>query len=334
MGKVFIIAEAGVNHNGDLGIAEKMADIAAEAGADAVKFQAFCAGGLVCRDAMKAEYQTETTPVSESQYEMLRKLELSEQDHIRLARYCSGSGIQFLSSPFDLESIDMLCRLGMPVIKIPSGELTDLPYLRAVARTGKDIILSTGMGTLEEVRDARDILQGNNAGKITILHCNTQYPTPVEDVNLEAMLTLKKELGLPVGYSDHTEGTEVALAAVALGAVVIEKHFTLDRGMEGPDHKASIEPHELKQMVKGIRNIEKALGSAEKTVSPSEKGNIEVIRKSIVASKRIIKGELFSEENLTVKRPGTGMSPMKWDEVIGKTADKDYEPDEQIKDII
>lgn len=331
MDKVYIIAEAGVNHNGDIRIAKKLIDMAVESGANAVKFQTFKPEKLVCRDAAKAEYQKELTPALESQYEMLKKLELSEQMHIELINYCVEKNIQFLSTPFDLDSIEMLCRLGIPFIKIPSGEITNLPYLRAAARTGKDIILSTGMSSLEEVKNAKNILQKNNAGKIIMLHCNTEYPTPMEDVNLRAMLTIKKELNVQVGYSDHTEGIEVPIAAVALGAVVIEKHFTLDKGMEGPDHKASIEPKDLKQMVKSIRNIEKALGSTEKMASISEKRNIPVVRKSIVASKKIKTGEIFSEDNLTVKRPGTGISPMEWESVIGTRAIKDFEEDQLIE---
>ena len=330
MGKVFIIAEAGVNHNGDINNAKKLIDLAAEAGADAVKFQTFKAEKIVCRNTVKAEYQRKTTSILESQYDMLKKLELSRKVHINLAEYCYKRGIHFLSSPFDIESIQMLYGIDMPFIKIPSGEITNLPYLREIAKVGKDIIMSTGMSSLDEIRDAKKVLKGNGVGNIIILHCNTQYPTPMEDANLNAMLTIKKELDVPVGYSDHTEGIEVAIAAAALGAVVIEKQFTLDRGMEGPDHKASIEFNDLKKMVNSIRNIEKALGSTKKEVTSSEIANISIVRKSIVASKDIKKGELFSEDNLTTKRPGTGISPMKWDDLIGKPANRNYKMDDLI----
>ena len=330
MNKIYVIAEAGVNHNGNIEIAKEMVDRAVEAGADAVKFQTFKADKLVCKKAEKAAYQKAGTAAEESQYEMLKKLELSERMHMDLMEYCDKKRIRFLSTPFDTDSLRLLVELGIPIIKIPSGEITNLPYLKAVARTGKEVLLSTGMSSLAEVREAVWLLKKNGTRKITVLHCNTQYPTPMEDVNLNAMLTIRNELHVPVGYSDHSEGIEVAIAAAALGAEVIEKHFTLDRGMEGPDHKASIEPSGLKQMIKCIRNIEKALGSSEKKAGASERENLAVVRKSIVAAKNIHSGEVFSEDNLTVKRPGTGISPMNWYEIIGKRAEKDYMADEII----
>lgn len=330
MSSVYIIAEAGVNHNGNLHTAKVLIDAAAEAGADAVKFQTFQAEKLVCKNAVKAAYQKETTDASQSQYEMLKKLELTKQMHLELKEHCCLKKIQFLSTPFDIESMKFLLELDIPIIKISSGEITNYPYLKAAAQTGKDIILSTGMSTMQEVRSAVETLRNHCAGNITVLHCNTQYPTPMQDVNLRAMLAMKEELGVSIGYSDHTEGIEVPVAAAALGASVIEKHFTLDKGLEGPDHKASLEPHELKQMVKSIRNIEQALGSAEKRPSPSETENIAVVRKSIVAAAAIRRGEQFTEKNLTAKRPGTGISPMRWEEVIGKISDRDYEPDDII----
>ncbi len=330
MNKIYVIAEAGVNHNGNIEIAKEMVDRAVEAGADAVKFQTFKADKLVCKKAEKAAYQKAGTAAEESQYEMLKKLELSERMHMDLMEYCDKKRIRFLSTPFDTDSLRLLVELGIPIIKIPSGEITNLPYLKAVARTGKEVLLSTGMSSLAEVREAVWLLKKNGTRKITVLHCNTQYPTPMEDVNLNAMLTIRNELHVPVGYSDHSEGIEVAIAAAALGAEVIEKHFTLDRGMEGPDHKASMEPSGLKQMIKCIRNIEKALGSSEKKAGASERENLAVVRKSIVAAKNIHSGEVFSEDNLTVKRPGTGISPMNWYEIIGKRAEKDYMADEII----
>lgn len=330
MSKVFIIAEAGINHNGNIEIAKKMIDAASEAGVDAIKFQTFQTEKLVCKNAEKATYQKENTNDSESQFDMLKSCELSKQDHIELIKHCREKNIRFLSTPFDIDSVHLLVELEIPIIKIPSGEITNLPYLRTIAKTGKDIIISTGMSQLEEVRKAIKVLQENGSGNITILHCNTQYPTPMEDVNLRAMVTMKNELDMAVGYSDHTIGIEVSIAAVALGAMVIEKHFTLDRRMKGPDQQVSIEPQELKQMVDSIRNIERALGNKEKVVSPSEAENKTVARKSIVAAKTIRKGELFTEDNLTVKRPGTGISPMCWDIVVGKVSDRDYEIDELI----
>lgn len=331
MQRTFIIAEAGVNHNGDIGIAKKLIDAASAAGADAVKFQTFKAEKLVAINAPKAEYQIENTHNTESQYQMLKKLEIDKETHLELMEYCEKRNILFLSTPFDIESVKMLVELGIEIIKIPSGEITNLPYLREVAKQRKKVILSTGMSSMQEVKEAVRILRQNGTEDITVLHCNTQYPTPMEDVNLKAMISMKDELELPVGYSDHTQGIEVPIAAVAMGATVIEKHFTLDRTMEGPDHKASLEPDELTAMVKAIRNIEKALGNGVKTLSKSEKDNLAIARKSIVAACKIEKGELFTEKNLTVKRPGNGISPMKWEQVIGKIANRDYKEDEMIE---
>lgn len=330
MKKVFIIAEAGVNHNGDIKIAKQLIDAASESGADAVKFQTFQAEKLVCRTAQKAQYQLETTDASETQYEMLKKLQLTQQMHTELMEYCDQKNIMFLSTPFDIESIRLLADLGLQIFKIPSGEITNLPYLREIAKQEKKVILSTGMSDMDEVKAAVRVLDENGAKDITLLHCNTQYPTPASDVNLLAMLKMHEETGLPVGYSDHTQGIEIPIAAAALGAEVIEKHFTLDKNMEGPDHKASLEPRELRQMVEGIRKIELALGTGVKQVSVSERANVDVARKSIVAAADIKKGERFTEENLTTKRPGSGISPMRWDEIVGTTADRDYKADELI----
>ena len=327
---VYIIAEAGVNHNGSFELACRLVDAAKAAGADCVKFQTFRAGNLVSRDAQKAEYQKQTTGES-SQREMLQKLELSFDEFLALKAYCDRVGISFLSTPFDFESIAFLSSVDMPFWKIPSGEVTDLPYLLALARTKRPVVMSTGMCGMEEIGEAIRVLRENGTERITLLHCNTEYPTPFEDVNLRAMQTMREAFGLEVGYSDHTKGIEAALAAAALGAAVIEKHFTLDRSMEGPDHRASLEPDELKAMVTGIRNIEKALGTGDKTPSPSERKNIAVARKSIVAGRAIRAGELFTEENLTVKRPGTGLSPMRWFSVLGTAAARDYREDEQIE---
>lgn len=328
MTKVLIIAEAGVNHNGDIKLAKKLIDVAVEAKADYVKFQSFTAEKLVSKIAKKAEYQKQTTDSNESQFEMIKKLELSEKDHLELIEYCKLKKIGFMSSPFDTDGIGYLDSLGVDFFKIPSGEITNLPYLRELARFDKPIILSTGMANLGEVEDAVEILKNK---KLTILHCNTEYPTPMTDVNLKAMLTMKDHFKVDVGYSDHTLGIEVAIAAVALGATVIEKHFTLDKSMEGPDHKASLAPEELKQMVSSIRNIEKVFGSGIKEPSNSEKKNIEIARKSIVALTNIKVGDTFSKDNLTVKRPGTGVSPMKWDDIIGTTSTRDYFSDEVIE---
>lgn len=334
MKKTLIIAEAGVNHNGSLETARQLIDVAAEAGADYVKFQTFKANKLVTKTAARAEYQNTNTKDSASQYEMLQKLELSEADHLELVAYCQEKKINFLSTGFDLDSLEFLSRLGITVAKIPSGEITNLPYLEKAAALFPEIILSTGMATIEEIKDAFQTLvnAGANPSTVTILHCNTEYPTPMEDVNLKAMLHIENELGTAIGYSDHTLGIEVPIAAVALGATVIEKHFTLSRSLPGPDHRASLEPAELAAMVLAIRNIEKAIGgSGIKEPSKSEMKNKPVARKSIVAYRPIKKGEFFSEQNLTIKRPGDGISPMKWHNVIGQTAYRDFLEDEQIE---
>jgi len=329
---VFIIAEAGVNHNGSIELAFKLIDAAFEAGVDAVKFQTFKAENLVSKNTQKAEYQKQTTNPLESQLDMLKKLELDVDVHKKLIKYCNAKGIMFLSSPFDHDSIDLLNELGLKIYKIPSGEITNLPYLRRIGSLAKQVILSTGVSTLKEVSDALAILvdSGTKKENITVLHANTMYPTPMEDVNLNAMLTIQKEFGVAVGYSDHTLGIEVDIAAVAMGASCLEKHFTLDKTMDGPDHKASLEPEELKAMVGAIRNIEKALGSSEKKPSPSESVNIKVVRKSIFANQNIKKGDLLTDKNIAVKRPGGGISPMQWDEVIGTISSKDYNADELI----
>ena len=333
--RVIIIAEAGVNHNGDIDKAKILIDKAVEAGVDYIKFQTFKTELCISKNAVKADYQIENTQnSSESQLEMVKKLELSFEQFIELEKYCRQKGIQFLSTGFDFESLEFLAGLGITIAKVPSGEITNLPYLRKVATLFPEVILSTGMANISEIKDAVKVLTDNGISKdkITILHCNTEYPTPMEDVNLKAMLHIQRELGVPVGYSDHTLGIEVPIAAVALGATVIEKHFTLDKTLPGPDHKASLEPEELKAMVKAIRNIEKAVGgSGLKEVSVSEAKNKPIARKSIVASKSIKKGDFFTEENITVKRPGIGISPMQWDEVIGKTAKKDFEKDDLIE---
>lgn len=334
MKKTLIIAEAGVNHNGSLETARQLIDVAAEAGADYVKFQTFKANKLVTKTAARAEYQNTNTKDSASQYEMLQKLELSEADHLELVAYCQEKKINFLSTGFDLDSLEFLSRLGITVAKIPSGEITNLPYLEKAAALFPEIILSTGMATIEEIKDAFQTLvnAGANRSTVTILHCNTEYPTPMEDVNLKAMLHIENELGTAIGYSDHTLGIEVPIAAVALGATVIEKHFTLSRSLPGPDHRASLEPAELTAMVLAIRNIEKAIGgSGIKEPSKSEMKNKPVARKSIVAYRPIKKGEFFSEQNLTIKRPGHGISPMKWHNIIGQTAYRDFLEDEQIE---
>lgn len=327
MKKVFIIAEAGVNHNGSFETAKKLVDVAVESGCDAVKFQTFKSENLVSKSAQKADYQKETTKSNESQLDMLKKLELSKENFVKLQKYCNTKGILFLSTPFDIESIDLLNSIAMPIFKIPSGEITNLPYLRKINSCKKKVILSTGMSNLKEIEESLNLLKDC---EVSILHANTQYPTPMEDVNLLAMKTIKDKFKVEVGYSDHTLGIEIPIAAVAMGASIIEKHFTLDKNMQGPDHKASLEPNELKQMVTAIRNIENALGDGEKTPSKSETPNMEVARKSIVAKIKIKKGEIFSEQNLTTKRPATGISPMKWDEIIGTVAQKDYNEDEII----
>lgn len=330
---VLIIAEAGVNHNGSLEIAKKLVDSAADAGVDIIKFQTFNSKNLVSKSARMAEYQQKNTGHDESQYAMLKKLELSVEDHLELIRHCNERGIRFFSTAFDMESIDFLHSLHMGLWKIPSGEITNYPYLKKIASYQEPVILSTGMCNLEDIEASLDVLlkEGCKKQDVTILHCNTEYPTPYSDVNLRAMLEIEKKFGTKIGYSDHTNGIEVPIAAVAMGASVIEKHFTLDRNMEGPDHKASLEPNELKKMVESIRNIESALGTGHKVVSPSEKKNIEIARKSIVAARDIAKGEILSENNLTVKRPGNGISPMRWNEVIGTVAIRDFSEDEVIE---
>lgn len=327
----YIIAEAGVNHNGSLKLAKLMIDKAKEAGVDCIKFQSFVSKNVVSKNAFKAEYQKEQTNINESQLNMLRKLELSFDDFKELKKYCSLKGIEFLSTAFDFDSIDFLNSLEIRTWKIPSGEITNLPYLIKIARTNKPVILSTGMSTIDEIREAINVLKSNGCGNITLLHCTTEYPAPYEDVNLKAMLTLKKKFECEVGYSDHTKGIEVSIAAVAMGATVIEKHFTLDRNMEGPDHKASLEPDELKAMVNAIHNVEISIGSDDKKPAESEKKNIDIARKSIVAKHNIKKGQILTEENVTVKRPGNGISPMRWFEIIGKTAVRDFEEDELIE---
>ena len=328
---VKIIAEAGVNHNGSAALAKQMVDAAKEAGADYIKFQTFIPKKLVSKFAEKADYQKETTGSGESQLEMLEKLALTQKDFTELNRYCREKQMGFLSTPFDLDSIEFLDTFDMDFWKLPSGEITNLPYLEKIGQTRKPVVMSTGMSSLQEVKDAAAVLRKAGAKEITLLHCNTQYPTPMEDVNLRAMQTLEKELNLPVGYSDHTQGIEIPIAAVAMNACIIEKHFTLDRSMEGPDHKASLEPDELKAMVQAVRNVEQALGNGKKEPSPSELGNISVVRKSIVAKCGIKKGDTFTEDNLTVKRPGNGISPMRWYEMIGKQAERDFAEDEPVE---
>lgn len=330
MSKTLVIAEAGVNHNGDFVTAKEMIRAAKECGADIVKFQTFNVDKLVSKYAPMAEYQKENTGKSETQKAMLERLQLSQEQFCDLSEYCKEIGIQFLSTPFELDSVDFLTQI-QDIWKIPSGEITNYPYLVRIAKTGYPVILSTGMSEMWEIREAVKILKDNGVKDITILHCTTEYPTPLTEVNLNVMNTLAEEFGCKVGYSDHTEGIAVALAAVAMGAEVIEKHFTLDRNMEGPDHKASLEPNELKLMIDGIRKIELAKGNATKMLTESENKNRDVARKSIVASKNIKCGEIFTEDNLTTKRPGNGISPMKWNEIIGKRAKRDFEEDELIE---
>ncbi|EPU7274527.1 N-acetylneuraminate synthase [Campylobacter upsaliensis] len=332
MKKVLIIAEAGVNHNGDINLAKKLIEQAAKAGADVVKFQTFKANSCVSVSAKKAKYQLETTAKEESQLEMIKKLELSYESHFELMKHCKKHGIAFLSTPFDLESVEFLRGLDLPYFKIPSGEITNLPYLKAVAKCKKKVLLSTGMANLGEIEAALEILRKNGTKNITLLHCNTEYPTPFKDVNLNALKTLKEAFKLEVGYSDHTEGIVASLGAVALGAVVIEKHFTLDKTMEGPDHRASLEFEELRALCKGIRELEKALGSGIKKASKSEAKNKIIARKSLVAKREIQKGEKFSIENLTTKRPGSGISAMRYEEYLGKRALKTYKKDELINE--
>lgn len=332
--KTLIIAEAGVNHNGDMALAKELIAAAAEAGADLVKFQTFIAANIISGSAPKAEYQKGATDAQESQQEMVRKLELTRVNHLELIAECKKQGIRFFSTAFDKDSIDLLEELGgTEIVKVPSGELTNLPYLRYLTRHGKHVLLSTGMANLGEIEAAINVIEqaGTPRDKITVLHCTTEYPTPMEDVNLRAMVNIGKAFGVSVGYSDHTPGIEVPIAAVALGATVIEKHFTLDRNLPGPDHRASLEPDELKAMVQGIRNIERALGDGIKRPSPSELKNKPIARKSLVAARPIKAGERFSEDNLMAKRPGTGISPMRWDEVIGRAAPRDFSEDELIE---
>lgn len=332
MKHVLIIAEAGVNHNGSIEMAKQLIDAAAIAGVDYVKFQTFKAEKLVTKEAKQAEYQ-QRNAADDSQYAMLKKLELSQAQHEELVSYCKQKGVRFLSTAFDLESIEYLHSLHLGVWKIPSGEITNYPYLKKIAQYGEPVIMSTGMCSMDDVEQAIHVLLKNGLTKeqITLLHCNTEYPTPMQDVNLRAMLQMKEKFGVRVGYSDHTKGIEVPIAAVALGAEVIEKHFTLDRNLSGPDHKASLEPNELKTMVDAIRNIEQALGDGQKHVSESERKNVGIVRKSIVAACEIKQGELLTEDNLTTKRPGIGISPMRWDEVIGTKAIRDFAEDEMIE---
>ena len=328
-----IIAEAGVNHNGDLDLAKRLIDVAAEAGADFVKFQTFVADRLVTRVAEKADYQICSTGTEESQYEMLTRLELTPEAHQILIDHCISRHIGFLSTGFDVESVDLLVKLGVGYIKVPSGEITNLPYLRHVGALRKQVILSTGMATLNEVGAAIEVLEraGTSRNCITVLHCTTEYPAPMVDVNLRAMLTIRDAFGVAVGYSDHTLGIEVATAAVALGATVVEKHFTLDANLPGPDHKASLVPEQLKAMVMAIRNVEMALGDGVKQLRPSESRNRHIVRKSLVATKPIRAGEAFTVENIAAKRPGTGISPMRWDEILGRKSTRDYGADELIQ---
>ena len=330
---VFIIAEAGVNHNGSIDKALEMIQVAKDAGADAVKFQTAVPELVLTRDAAKADYQMQTTEGNETQLEMVKKIHLPLDAYEKLKTECEKLKIEFMSAAFDEVSIEMLKQLGLKRLKIPSGEITNLPYMLKMAHIGKPIVMSTGMATLEEVRLALNILlvAGARKDQITILHCNTEYPTPMEDVNLKAMLTIRNELGVATGYSDHTLGIEIPIAAVAMGASIIEKHFTLDRSLPGPDHNASLEPEELKDMVTAIRNIEKAMGDGVKIPSPSESKNIPIARKSIVAKKLIKKGELFTDENLIIKRPGTGISPMEWDNILGKSSNDNYKVDDLIQ---
>ena len=323
---VFIIAEAGVNHNGSIDLAKKLIDEASSSGADAVKFQTFKAESLVAKNTQKADYQKKTTDKDESQFDMIKKLELDIDAHKELISYCQSKKIIFLSSPFDQDSIELLNDLGLGIFKIPSGEITNLPYLRSIGRLNKNVILSTGMSDIGEIEDALDILvdMGTKKENIIVLHANTMYPTPMEDVNLKAMATIGAAFDISYGYSDHTVGIEIDIAAVAMGASCIEKHFTLDKSMEGPDHKASLEPNELKAMVKAIRNIEVALGSGIKKPSKSELPNMKAARKSIVAKTKIKQGDILSDNNLAIKRPGNGISPMRLDEIIGTKSAKDY----------
>lgn len=331
MNKVFIIAEAGVNHNGNIEIAKRLIDEGAKAGVDAVKFQTFKAENLVTKSAKQAEYQVKNLNKETSQLQMLKKLELDYNIHKYLSDYCKEKNVMFLSSAFDIESINLLNELGIEIFKIPSGEIENVPYLKAVAKTGKKVILSTGMSDLSDIEFALDVLKSNGANDIAVLHCNTDYPTKMSDVNLNAMNTIKEAFKVEVGYSDHTNGIEVPIAAVALGAKIIEKHFTLDKNMDGPDHKASLEPHEIKEMVDCIRNIEVALGNGIKKPTEVELKNKLVARKSIVCLNDIKEGDIYSEDNLCIKRPGSGISPKEWNNIIGKKANRDYKKDELIE---
>ena len=328
---VYIIAEAGDNHNGSFELALKLVDAAKEAGADCVKFQTFVTEEVISRRAEKAEYQKAATGAEESQFDMVKKLELSFEQFRQIKDYCDQKNIRFLSTPFDLPSVRFLDTIDMPFWKIPSGEVTNLPYLLAIAKTKKPVVMSTGMCEMDEIQAAMDVLKANGTPRITLLHCNTEYPTPYEDVNLRAMEAMRERFGVEVGYSDHTPGIEVPIAAAVMGAVIIEKHFTLDRNMEGPDHKASLEPGELAAMVRSVRRVEAALGKREKTVSPSEAKNRDIARKSIVARRAVQKGEPFTEENIAVKRPGNGIDPMRWFEVLGTPAGRDFGEDELIE---
>jgi N,N'-diacetyllegionaminate synthase len=332
--RTIIIAEAGVNHNGDIQLAKQLVEAAASAGADYIKFQTFKAEKMVAASAQKATYQKSNTGnSSESQLEMLKKLELDQDAHNELIKHAAKNNIRFLSTAFDLDSIELLIQLDIDFFKIPSGEITNLPYLERIGKSGKPVVLSTGMSTMNDISDAVNVLLSSGLTKeeLTILHCNSQYPTAMDDVNLNAMLTIGRQFGVKVGYSDHTLGIEVPIAAVAMGASCIEKHFTLDKSMEGPDHKASLNPSELQAMVSGIRNIERAMGSEKKVVSASEQENRELARKSIVATKTIKKGEKFTVKNLGVKRPANGLSPMLWYKILGKQAIRDYNIDDLIE---
>jgi len=332
LSKVLIIAEAGVNHNGDMELAKKLVDAAADAGADYVKFQTYKTDALLLETAEKAGYQKKIMGESENQYEMLKKLELCENNHVVLIEHCESRNVKFLSSPFDLDSIDLIAKLNLDFIKVPSGEITNFPYIRKVGGAGKKILLSTGMSNLGEIEAALNLMvdSGADMDQISVMHCNTEYPTPPKDANLRAISTIQNAFNVKVGYSDHTLGVEAAIAAVSMGATVIEKHITLDKNMSGPDHMASMDPEDFKQFVQCIHNVEAMLGGGLKRPSQSEKKNITIARKSIVASKAISKGEPFGEGNLTTKRPGDGVSPMRWNDVVGKVAHREYSVDEKI----
>ncbi len=331
--RTLIIAEAGVNHNGDLAMARQLIDVAADAGVDFIKFQTFSAERQVTHTAAKAQYQQTRTGNAESQYAMLKRLELSVDAHCELIDYCLQKNVHFFSTGFDIQSIELLLTLGQKIIKIPSGEITNLPYLRFIGQQGMEVILSTGMSTMQEISDALKVLEdsGTQRDQITVLHCTTEYPAPFEEINLRAMQTIAQAFNVKIGYSDHSVGIEVPIAAVAMGARVIEKHFTLDRTLPGPDHQASLEPQELYAMVAAIRNVESALGDGVKQVTPSELKNKDIARKSIVARQAIKLGEFFTTENLAAKRPGSGISPMRWDEVLGMRASRDFNVDELIE---